>query len=281
MRVYFSPIVAIFVALSLVSGTVGCRNTGGPWYNPSTYAFSNPFGKDRPASPGSSSIANKKPSLGAQPNISAAPGGYTDGSSMAASPASSSGTVSSTPPSHWSQHSPTMQQASPNSYGGYTVADPSQYSPQTYSESYGGQGTATPYHQYSATQGQQQSPYQQYPQEAVQQAHSYPAMPYGEQNAQTVYQTTSAYQQQPMHNVPAGSYGGMEQPSPYGYNGVAHPGDPYAGMQQMQQPTAVPPSGFGQEQTMPSTYAYPGEGVSVASPYQPYQPPAASGAHSY
>jgi hypothetical protein len=73
----------------------------------------------------------------------------------------------------------------------------------------------------------------------------------------------------------------MEQPGQHGYNGTAHPGDPYAGMQQMQQPSAVPPSGFGQEQTMPSSYAYPGEGVSVASPYQPYQPPTANGAHSY
>jgi len=236
------------------------------------------MGKGASASPNSSGLANRKPSLDAQPNISTAPGGYTDSSSLAASPASSGGTVSSTPPAHWSQHSPTMQQSAPNSLGGYTVANPSQYSPQTYTESYGGQGAVVPAapYQYSATQGQQ-SPYH-YPPEAVQQVQGSVAMPYGEQHTQAAYQTTSAYQQQPMHSVPAGIYGTMEQPSQYAPLGTTSPSDPYTGMQQ---PTAVPPSGFGQEQPVPSTYVYPGEGIPVASPYQSYQPSTASGTHSY
>ena len=270
MRVHFSSIVTIFVALSLVSGTVGCRSNGGPWYNPATYAFSNPFDKDRLESPNSSSMANRKPRLDSQPDISAPLGGYTDNSSLAASPASSGGTVSSTPPAHWAQHNPTAQQNSSNSLGGYTVANPSQYSPQTYTESYtygGGQGSPVP-----------TSPYQQYPQEAVQQAHSHSAMPYSGQHAQAAYQATSAHQQQPMNSVSAGAYGNMEQPGQYGHYSATSPSDPYAGAQQ---PTAMPPAGFGHEQSVPSPYVYPGEGVSVASPYQPYQPPAAGGTHSY
>jgi hypothetical protein len=101
-------------------------------------------------------------------------------------------------------------------------------------------------------------------------------MPYGDQNVPTVYQATSAYQQQPLNSTPAGTYGTMEQPGQYGVPGAMPPSDPYGGMQQ---PTAVSPAGFGQEQPVPSTYAYPGEGGSVASPYQPYQPPVASGAY--
>jgi len=279
MRVHFSSIVTILLALLLVSGTVGCRSNGGPWYNPTTYSFASPSGKGRPASPYSSSVANQKPSLDAQPNISAPHGGYTDNASFAASPASSGGTVSNTPPAHWAQHNPVPQQNVPNSYSSYTVADPSQYSPQTYTEAYGGQSVPAPTstYPYVATQGQQ-SPYQYSP-EPVQQAHSYPAMPYGEQqHAQTAYQTTSAYQQQPMYNAPVGTFGAANQPSQYGSQGTMPPNDPYAGMQQ---PSTVPPSGFGQEQPVSPSYAYPSEGVSVAFPYQSYQPPVASGTHSY
>jgi len=294
MRVHISSIVTIFAALLLVSGTVGCRSNGGPWYNPATYSFSNPFGKERQESPYSSNMAKTKPSLDSQPNISTPHGGYTDSASRAGSPASTGGTVSSSPPEHLaqynSQYNPATQQNSPNPYSSYTVADPSQYSPYTYTESYGGQSGGQPYngqgspaspYQYSANQGQQ-SPYQ-YRQEAVQHAQNYPAMPYGEQLTQTTYQTTSAYQPQPYqpqsaNNVPAGPYGNTEQPGQYAPFGTTPQSDSYAGTPQ---PTAVSPSGFGQGQPVSTPYTYPGEGVSVASPYQPYQPPVANGGHNY
>ena len=285
MRVHFSPIVTVFAALLLVSGTVGCRSNGGPWYNPTTYSFSNPFGKDRQTSPHSSSMAKTKPSLDAHPNISIPHGGYTDSASHAGSPGSSGGTMSSSPPEHLAQYNnPTMQQNSPNPHGSYTVADPSQYSPYTYTESHAGQGSSTSPYPNLANQGQQ-SPYP-YRQESVQQAQNYPAMPYGEQytqNTQTAYQTTSAYQPQPTNNVPTSPYGSMEQPSPYASPGTIPQSDPYASTQQQ---TAVSPSGFGQDQfgqnpSASTPYTYPGGGVSVASPYQPYQPPAANGGHSY
>ncbi|MDR0869970.1 MAG: hypothetical protein LBN39_04175 [Planctomycetaceae bacterium] len=70
-------IAAVLVVLSLVSGAVGCKSNGGPWYKPNTYAFYNPFnGKDAMDSEGSAH-ASIKPSLDSQPNVNVPPGGYT------------------------------------------------------------------------------------------------------------------------------------------------------------------------------------------------------------
>ncbi len=80
MRTRIKSIVTAFVLLSLVSGAIGCRSNGGPWYNPKTYAFHNPFGKDEAPLYGSegTSQANTRPSIGEQPNVNTPPGGYTN-----------------------------------------------------------------------------------------------------------------------------------------------------------------------------------------------------------
>jgi len=280
MRVYFSYIVTVSAALLLVSGTAGCRSNGGPWYNPATYSFSNPFGKESPGSPKSSSMANTKPSLDAQPNISTPRGGYTDSSSYVDSSGVSGGTTSSSPPQHWASQSPVAQQNAPNSYGGHTTADPSQYSPYTYTESYGGPSGELSHAAIGTGSGMgttASSPYQYQP-EAVQHAYNNPSMPYGEQHTQTAYHATSAYQQQPTNNVPPGAYGNTDQQGQYATFGTTPPSDPYTAAQQ---PTAVPPSNFGYDQPASAPYTYPSDGVPNASPYQPYPPPAVSSGYNF
>ena len=80
MRTRTNSIVAAFVLLSLVSGAIGCRSNGGPWYNPKSYAWHNPFkASEAPAFDAEGTAqANQKPSIGAQPNVNTPPGGYTN-----------------------------------------------------------------------------------------------------------------------------------------------------------------------------------------------------------
>lgn len=79
MRTRTKSIVAALALLSLVSGAIGCKSNGGPWYNPKSYAFHNPFkeGSEAPPYRGEATAqANAKPSLDAQPHINTPPGGY-------------------------------------------------------------------------------------------------------------------------------------------------------------------------------------------------------------
>jgi hypothetical protein len=78
MRIYNhnTSIIAILVMLTFVGGSIGCRSNGGPWYNPKSYTLSNPFDKSRKDS---DTLANTKPSLGSNPNVSTPAGGYTSG----------------------------------------------------------------------------------------------------------------------------------------------------------------------------------------------------------
>ncbi len=80
MRTRIQTIVTAFVLLSLVSGAIGCRSNGGPWYHPKTYSFHNPFGaKEAPLfGADESAQANARPSMGEQPNVNTPPGGYTN-----------------------------------------------------------------------------------------------------------------------------------------------------------------------------------------------------------
>ncbi|MCL2743868.1 MAG: hypothetical protein FWE67_08455 [Planctomycetaceae bacterium] len=75
--------LALLSAVLLVFGTTGCRSNGGSWYSPKTYSFYNPISKSSNADSHSkegASFAKQdgRPSLDAQPNISAPPGGYAN-----------------------------------------------------------------------------------------------------------------------------------------------------------------------------------------------------------
>ncbi len=80
MRTRSNSIVTALVLLSLVSGAIGCKSNGGAWYKPNSYTWYNPFSsKDDPIPPYSGEhAATAKPSIGAQPNVAAPPGGYGD-----------------------------------------------------------------------------------------------------------------------------------------------------------------------------------------------------------
>ena len=271
MRVHFSFILTLFVALLFVSGTVGCRSNGGAWYNPTTYSFVNPFSN---ASPGNSAPLyasggqNPMPSLDAIPNVDSPPGGYTGGT--LANRNGTTGTVSSTPPEHWAT------QTSPNPYGGYTDPQPSQYSP--YSSE-----------PYNVQQGVSPSPYQYAPQGQNPQFSSVPSQ----------YQNMMAYE-----STPPGQYqltngvnlnGNPQQPvQNTQYETLQSPYDPYAGNpytgnpgnpQMIPQQQSPPPAGgYNYGETTPSPYGTPPSqpsyaegGMSLATPPQSYQPQAGGG----
>ena len=257
MRTHLSTVAAIFVALLFVSGTVGCRSNGGPWYNPTSYTWMKPsFAKDNQAPPYSpEAFVNKKPALEGQPHIERPMGGYSDEPSFQASRSSSLSSPSNNYPIEQSSyHNPVAS----NTYGGYTVAEPSSYPP--------------PYDYGSGPQPMQQQ--YQYPAEMAQQGNPYGDYTTGAQYPQTsaVYPSATPNQATPNYGTPAVDPYGNANPAMTSGNyvpfGASPQNDPYAAMQQQQQAPAAYPA--------PSPYA--NEGVPVASPYQPYQP---AGAYSY
>ena len=277
MRVHFPFIVTISVALLFISGTTGCRSNGGPWYNPSTYSLANPF--DKKEKPSNAPIfgeasPNPKPSLEGIPNVGSPPGGYTDAASLAATrTGSTAGTVSSSPPEHWAQHNQAASQSSPGLYGsGYSnvAAAPSQYSP---IETYGGQSAPS-------------SPYQ-YPSHSIAGASQYPVMPYGDATPPG-YQMTSAASSN--NNVYPPQTNGIVDHSGGNYSpyGVTQQYDPSYAVQQQSAAAAAMPQGYSYGEAVPSNpyqgypqqpQGYPGDGVSVAQPYQ--QPPGGGYNYSY
>jgi len=279
MRIHLLPLATACLALLF---TVGCQSNGGPWYNPATYSFGNPFSKsDHSRSP--NALANTKPSLDAQPNINAPHGGYTDGSALTHRLGGSSGTATSTtPPSHWGEQNTMVSQGPANYHGGYTDPVPSQYPP-SYLDTPGGQGTVpVSYNQYLHTSQQSPSPYQ---------------------TAQGIYQSapdTGQYGNNPMSYNEAGGYpmsqGGIQQPvggfpnnapvdnfgahspHPSSYGGVSQ-SDPYAAFHQ---PVQQPSTGFDYNQPVQAPHpGFPGDATSTASPggYQPFPPPASGGVY--
>ncbi|MDR0328244.1 MAG: hypothetical protein LBI05_08125 [Planctomycetaceae bacterium] len=304
MRVHFSSVITLFVALLFVSGTVGCHHTGGDWYKVSSYTFSNPFDKDKDglaakkggqAPPFSSgALATVKPSTDSKPvvGLSTPPGGYSDGNRADSSiitglSAGAAGTVSTTPPEHWGQQNLAAQQGSPNQYNGYPVTEPSQYSP--YAD-YTYPGSTPSPHQASAPPQYQPAPSQnpyQMPQETGQYANG--QTQYGNQygneyNAQSgAYLQTSAHATQQlanpsMNSVPGNAYGTAGQPgssyAPYG----AQQNDPYASIPQQSSAALSPTPSYGGQ---PGPVSYPSEGDLTASPYQPYPPPPSAGGYNY
>ena len=242
MRIHFSSIATIIVALLFISGTVGCRSNGGDWYKPGTYSWVNPFEKSSQESPRSSgTLAKSKPSLNEHPNISTPQGGYSAGASsgeFAASP-SSAGTLNSSVADSWGgQHNPMASQVPPSHLSGYTVAEPSPYPPSYMVEGQNMVGS------HSVAAAPMQHPHSQFPQEMAQQQN---LMPYGPSDYvrtglhQQVNTANTSVYQQPAQQTQMGVQGN------YAPFGVAPQSDPYAAIQQ---PAAVPPMGFGYEQQL-------------------------------
>lgn len=79
MPIRKKSIVAALMCFLLVFGVIGCRSNGGTWYNPKSYTWYNPFkSNEAPAfDPEGTAHVTPKPSLGAQPNVTTPPGGYT------------------------------------------------------------------------------------------------------------------------------------------------------------------------------------------------------------
>jgi len=270
MRANISTIATVFVALLFVSGTVGCRSNGGDWYNPKSYAFTNPFAnvnnpfaKDNQAPPFSpDSTANSKPSTNSQPNVSVPPGGYTD-EAYANRAGSANMTTTHSMPAHWEQPNPMAQHGSSTAYGGYSDPEPSQYA--SYSD-YAKQNAAPASYQHSPNP----NPYLYQAQaETAQQANS--QVSYGNDYMQSSYHATSAYAAQPPANsVPTGAYGTTTQ-GYYAPFGATPQVDPYASTHQYSGvPTPSPTSAY--EQPAPGPHVglgYPGEYAPTAPPYQP------------
>jgi hypothetical protein len=282
MRVNFSFVAAIFVAL-LMSGTVGCVNTGGPWYSPNSYSLANPFSKKDGQAPPypSRALANDKPNLGAQPNVDTPRGGYTETNETYSSRLGSSNSAATHSPSeHWNQQNTIVSQNSPGPYGGYTVPEPSQYSP-SYTDA---QGTASSPYQYSPNPSYQYSP------EIIQQTNN--SLPYGNDYAPGGYPSanTPGAHQPTANHVPANNYGINQPTGAYPTLGGMPQNEALAGLPQQ---GTVQPAGFNMydQQTPANPYpanSYSGDGIPTASQnqpsspyYQPYQPPTAGGGFNY
>ena len=267
MRVNFSSVATIAVALLFISGTIGCKSNG-PWYDARSYSFSNPFSKDNRGSKGgsqaplfSASESNRKPSLDAGPNIENPQGGYTSSTSLANR---SDVPVSNIPPAHWGeQRSPIAQQSM---QGSYTVPEPSTHSLYGSDIYAGGQGV--PQQQYQSNQ-------YQYQPEVAQHAYGN-VSPYGMGEYQpTVYQTPVTQNEYPMNQNQVNIHGLGEMPGSY---------SPMGGMPQQYPPQQIsqqydpynaavpqPPQGYGgYEQPMPGAYQ---GNPAVGIPQQTYPPP--------
>lgn len=287
MRVHFSPIVTVYVALVLILGTVGCQNTGGAWYNPKSYTWTNPFSKDSHNSLYSSSKKPAKPSIESRPNVSPPEGGYTSNGSYAGRSAG----YSSGHSLDGGQQNLMTAQPSSSPYAGFSSAgaEPSSYPPQYLTgaggQSYSNQGvTPSSYQQYPT---QQSLPSYQYPE--TQQTHTAQqgtTMPYGgNEYPAGQYQPTAGHT--PLYNNyesgSSGNYNPYGTPQPDAYNASA-----------IQQPSMynAPASGVSSQagrgngydqssasapyQTAPASY---GNGVSVATPYNPYPPTSGFGSN--
>jgi hypothetical protein len=80
MRIRRESILVTLMCFSLIFGVIGCRSNGnGAWYNPKSYTWHNPFKSNEAPSFDAEGTAHAttKPSLGAQPNVTPPPGGYT------------------------------------------------------------------------------------------------------------------------------------------------------------------------------------------------------------
>ena len=243
MRVHFSSVATVFVALLFVSGTVGCRSNGGDWYNPKTYSWTNPFAKDgSPSGNRSAAVAaNPRPSVDSRPDVSPPPGGYSAGTAdRTALNARTSGgfapweqqnpTVSHTPPPHMGGYSEPVLSSNPPNYaphGNYAMSGNMVGSPQPQSMA------NTPYNTYNNALPNQ------YPQEMTGMGQQ-SSMPYGESSyVPTDYRQPNS---SGFHNQIPQSTGTVEPHGGYGQFGPVTV--PPTGYNHFEQPMQAPPSGF-------------------------------------
>ncbi|GHT42734.1 hypothetical protein FACS189443_6030 [Planctomycetales bacterium] len=124
MRIYTSTLVTFLVTLMILSGTIGCKSNGGPWYNPKSYTWtgfpkSAGVEKGREAEAFAGNRGNAKPSLETQPSVSTPPSGYTSGGYVANNNDDSRFHGQNSYSIPVTSESRT---ASPAPYGGYSVA---------------------------------------------------------------------------------------------------------------------------------------------------------------
>lgn len=267
MQIHFPSIVTVFVALLFVSGTAGCQNTGGVWYNPKSYAWTNPFSKSD-----SSTRENPKPSLDSRSNIVSSHGEYTDNQY-----ANRSGGLSAGTSSDWGRQNPVSPQHPSNVYGDFSNAVPSSYPPPYLVDGggqppFGSQG-AVPSSPYPSHQNQISYQYQpettQYQMAQSQYGTSTPNL-YHEYSAPQYQHTAGHAPIQSQENIG------------YNYNpfGVVPPQDPYAaGIKQppYNMPADYQPGYGNYDQQSTSSPPYSGGGVPGANNYPPFPPPSASG----
>ena len=307
MRIHFSSVATAFVALLFVLGTVGCKHTGGDWYNPKSYTWTTPSSKDSPASPRSGALANQKPSLNDQPNISTPLGGHSDGSRATA--ATRDPGVSAV--DHWGQNQVTSQTPPGHLLTGYTEPAPSAI-PSNYPPDYlmGGnphgnqQGidATQPWHLQQNQHPQQNQFAAHAPQDMW---HQQSQMSHEQSNFGTMQQAGLHQQGNPSvyqhphqaHQFPGGVHGGTgihgntgvhsgidhqwgNQQASYGY-GAAPQYEPFGAVHQ---PVTVPASGYvgyGYDPQMQmqaqQQQGFQNSGVPAAPHQQHYQPPPTSG----
>ena len=312
MRVHFPSIAAIVVALLFVSGTVGCRNHGGNWYDPRSYSFVNPFDRDGQSSRSTDTFANARPSLGAHPDISIPPGGYSDASSLAGRSGTTTSPLGGQASEPWGQQHQMGSHTPPNHLGGFTVAEPSHLPTYTPSQGHmmaGQQPFGSPHNHMAAVPQQHMphqhaSPHNQFQQDIGQHHMGHQQQHAGQQHMgqqhigqQHIGQPHHmGHQQNPapfgpsdymqagfhhpvQHHMPTGLHGSIEQQSNHAPFGVM-PHDPH-GAAHHHQPVTVPPAGFGFEhppahtpqQHIPQQGGFPGDGGFHQQHHQPPHQP--------
>lgn len=254
MKKEFQKIAVLVAVMAVCSMGTGCTSNGkGPWYNPSSYTYHNPFApsKNKDDLAGhetdKSVLEQGRPSLDSKPNINPPMGGYTNKAET--HPGMSTATVPATPGAEHGSYAGTSATPASTAYPNY----PNPYAAQTPQTSYPQQTPSVAmvggYSSVDGTTTPQTQP-------IAQASATYP------QNAQNTQDT-----QAPAYSpYPAGT--SYPQATPAYNTGTAQPAA-----------TAVPqtqatPNPYG---AYPTTGAYGEQNAQPASPFQTQAVPAATG----
>jgi hypothetical protein len=263
-----TTIVTVLAVLSLVSGAVGCRSNGsGPWYQPNSYTWGNPFKTaENSTAPRHDyqQADNTKPSLGAQPSVTAPPSGYTSKESEDARfhPNTTQNTYGISANQESSMVA-SAQSPAPSYGSGYSAADSASYRP-----SYGS-GDLT------QNTAQNNTPNYQYQGSAAQPSVYPPASNYQETSA-TTYPTTPSYSNQPYGNNAVTQTAAQTPAAPQGnyapFGTPAQETNPLYGNQ------SSPTTGYGAQPQSTSVY---GNQSATPAPYGTTEPAAGTPNYSY
>lgn len=259
MKIQIRMIAALAALLAIGGAGIGCKSNGGPWHNPSSYSFYNPFSghkdEDLHAKQTDSSVLeSQRPSLSATPDIKKPMGGYASQNEAPAfkgntqsSPSTNSIAGSGYNPAQQIQTSPysaTSPYAQPTTAG---TVQPASYQPATDPNRVamaGGYGTASPTG-YS-------SPEAAYDPAAVSQAYAQPqsyAQPQAYIQPQTIdpvnsqpYQSGTGYPANPQNSyAPQGQPGVAPFEAPIQQNPYGAATTPSQGYSTAQMPTQTDP----------------------------------------